>query len=250
MSERDIIAPALAEVAARLWDETGARDFDDLWRRIALVLPLQIREIPNLSPRRIENWYRARGLNTVLPCRNRALHGCLVAESDLGTIFLDAADSRSERRFTLAHEIAHFLLDYREPRRRALARFGEEIRPVLDGLCAPTLAQQLDGILSGVPMSSHFHLLEGAPGARHALIWRAEDRADALGLELIAPAHAVCAELRRRESVTSYFGCASAALDLLRADYDLPDAIAAPYSKLVARALTGGPNVLSSLGLV
>ena len=47
---------------------------------------------------------------------------------------VDANDPDNERRFTTAHELAHFLLDYAEPRRKAIEALGEGIVPVLDGV--------------------------------------------------------------------------------------------------------------------
>ncbi len=248
MSEHDIIAPSLAEAAERFWQELGARDPDELPRLLPLALPLTTQLVPTLSLRGVEAWYRARGHVCTIPCHDRRLHGCLVAERGAGTIFLDAGDAPDERRFTLAHEIAHFLLDYLEPRRRACERFGPGILQVLDGLRPPTLEERLDAILGAVPLGVHVHLLEGEPGASRALIWPAENRADALGIELLAPAGSVCAALRRAGATSSYFGCASAAHDLLRAHYGLPETVAAPYSRRIAAALTGGPSVMSSLG--
>jgi Zn-dependent peptidase ImmA (M78 family) len=39
-----------------------------------------------------------------------------MARAGHGFISLDGSDADDERRFSLAHELAHFLLDYQDPR--------------------------------------------------------------------------------------------------------------------------------------
>ncbi|MFN8557423.1 MAG: ImmA/IrrE family metallo-endopeptidase [Dehalococcoidia bacterium] len=39
-------------------------------------------------------------------------------------IIVDSSDAPDEVRFTVAHEAAHFLLDYEQPRARAVAALG------------------------------------------------------------------------------------------------------------------------------
>ena len=245
-AQSEIIAPRLAEIAARFRASIGTPDAEQWPLLLPLIMPLTVQQVSALSVRRIENWYRARNASCAMPCRDRRLHGCLIAQRDGGIVFLDADDAPDERRFTLAHEIAHFYLDYLEPRERVLTRYGEPIRPVLDGVRAPTLAESLDGILSGVPLGIHRHLLEKESPNSNAQVWRAESRADELGLELLAPAAMVMARMNPGDS---YFECAAAARELLIESFGLPPAVAASYAARVARALTGGPSVLSSLGL-
>ena len=245
----DLIAPELVALAQDFRAQIGTDDADQWPQLLPLVLPLTVRDMANLSVARIEAWYRARGAAPAMPCRDRRLRGCLVAQHEGGIIFLDAADAPGERRFTLSHEIAHFLLDYRAPRERALARFGPSIRPVLDGLRAPTTQEKLDGILSGVPLGVHRHLMEREAKVSHALVGRIENRADALGLELLAPAAVVCAQLNQSCGALAYFECVAAARALLAGEFGLPTDVSALYAARLARALTGGPSVLSSLGL-
>ena len=154
-------------------------------------------------------------------------------------------------RFTLAHELSHFLLDYLLPRQRARDRFGDGIQDVLDGLRAPTLDEQVHAALHGVNVEPAFHLLEKEGDGRFvdARIWNAENRADQLAFELMAPVEIVCANLRESGADGSYFRCVTAAKAILEATYGLPAVMADAYARYLAQTLTGGPTALSSLGL-
>jgi hypothetical protein len=99
----------------------------------------------------------------------------------VGVVFFDGTLDAAERRFTLAHELGHFLLDYDEPRRRVL-RDAPELLEVVDGVRTPTPADRAQAVLARVPVGVHTHLLEDAGGRGHA-----EDQASRFALELLAP---------------------------------------------------------------
>jgi hypothetical protein len=141
---------------------------DDIWRRIdrevsfprdlisvaARGLPLIFVPVENLSIRAIEEWLAQRGAAYRLLCGDRSLRGCVVASRGAGAIFLDSIDCPDDRRYTAAHEVAHFVLDYLYPREQALAAFGEVIRHVLDGDRAPSSAERIDARLADVPLGT------------------------------------------------------------------------------------------------
>jgi len=121
---------------------------------------------------------------------DRPLHGCLAARAGSGILFVDAEDDEDEQRFTLAHEVAHFVLEHVMPRSRARRVFGDGIRPVLDCLRAPTPEESLAFVLEGIPLGIQIRLMDrdssGAIQMGH--VEEAEQRADRLALELLAPA--------------------------------------------------------------
>src|SRR5439155_24692013 len=121
--------------------------------------------------------------------------GCLVANRGHGIIFVCGADPPDEQRLTIAHETGHFLKHYLIPRERVLEALGEAITPVLDGVREATPEERVLGVLSGVRVGAHVHLVprQGAGDSRIAI---AEDEADDLGLELLAPREALLAYLR------------------------------------------------------
>lgn len=171
----------------------------DLMRDVVMQLAVSVEVLPSLSAHAVRQWLRQRGVHHGVDDTDRALHGCLVARAGNGIVFLDAGDEEAERRFTLSHEIAHFILDHLLPRLRALKVFGERILPVLDGERPPTREEMLSAVLERVRLGVQVHLMSRGPdGAVCAWdVEESEQRADRLALELLAPARAATAGLRR-----------------------------------------------------
>jgi hypothetical protein len=166
---------------------------------------------------------------------DRALHGCLVARAGRGVLFLDAGDEEAERRFTLAHEIAHFILDQMLPRLHALRVFGERIAPVLDGTRQPTHEEMLSAVLERVHFGLQVHLMRRGPGGA-VCDWDAEEseqRADRLALELLAPAQVATARLRRLLGTDDVAGRERRAAEHLADLYGLPPDVASSYVSLL-----------------
>ncbi|MCI0695708.1 ImmA/IrrE family metallo-endopeptidase [candidate division KSB1 bacterium] len=243
----------LALVAETFWREAGPfqRWPCDLERVIALTFRLAIITLPSLNLQRIENWLEKRGTPYEFPCENRHVRGCIVAYRGSGLIFIDGSDPIEERRFTLAHEVAHFLLDYYTPRESARARLGDGILEVLDGLRPPTIDERIEGVLSSISIAPYVHLMEqrGAVKLQRATIWQAENRADELALEILAPVKTVYSGLAAICTGFSYFACFESAKQTLIEKYGLPKLIAHGYAQQIAHQLTGGPSVLFELGL-
>ncbi len=177
----------------------GSRFPRDLMRDVVMQLPVSVEIIPILSAHVVRQWLRQHGVQHDVSDVDRALHGCLVARAGQGIVFLDADDEEAERRFTLAHEIAHFILDHFVPRLRAHKIFGDRILPVLDGERPPTREEMLSAVLERVRLGVQVHLMSRGPdGAVCAWdVEESEQRADRLALELLAPARAATAGLRR-----------------------------------------------------
>jgi hypothetical protein len=156
---------------------------------VSLGFPVTVIERPGLSLGVIREWL-ARRSNVVVPGPDRRVRGCLVAHGGFGFVFVDAADPPAERRFTLAHELAHYLRDVWRPRRRAAAKLGPGITEVLDGRRPPTPDERLHAVLRGLPAGPVVHLL-GCGDEESPEVRAAEAAADRLAFELLAPAGAV-----------------------------------------------------------
>ena len=130
------IRPDLIEAEGRFWAAAGGPTAPprDLQGAISLALPVTTVTLPALALGRIERWLLARGIEHRFDSRDRRLRGCLVATGGYGFIFVDGADPEDERRFTLAHETAHFLLDYQVPQAvlKLKQGFGRLIRTATD----------------------------------------------------------------------------------------------------------------------
>jgi hypothetical protein len=156
---------------------------------ITLALPLELCCIEELRVNHVRAWLKRVRMAHRISGKDRRLHGCLIAYKGKGAIFFDRLDSEAEQRFTLAHELAHFLLDYQATRQRTLEILGPSILAVLDGERPPTLDERLHAALSTVSLGVMSHFMERPDkGLPSTAILDVENRADRLALELLAPA--------------------------------------------------------------
>src|SRR5579864_23493 len=191
------MTPLWAYEAARdFWARAGGPPPDfprDLRQSVALALPLAVVGLPRLRLDAIRNWLRARGSAFELTTPDRRLHACLVARGGEGIVFLDGADPEDERRYSLAHEVAHFLVEHEIPRRRAEQALGAGVLEVLDGQRSPTPIERTDALLAGTSFRMDVHYLDrGALGLPECFETSlAEQRAEVLAFELLAPMDAL-----------------------------------------------------------
>jgi hypothetical protein len=155
----------------------------------ALSLPVHVELIESLTLNKINAWlHRYLSWSPSTNGDNRRLRGCLVAHRGHAFIFLEACETIEERRFTLSHELAHFIGHYLAARRLAIARLGPSIVAVLDGDRAPTPAERLSGVLARCPLGIFREVLD-RDGAEPltAAAYRMETEADAAAFLALAP---------------------------------------------------------------
>lgn len=192
-----------AELAGAFWARARQEEpFPrNLRQAIARAVPLSVVFLPKLSVRAVLQWLAKSGLVCELPGKDRPLRACLVARSGHGVALIDGSDGESEQRFSIGHELAHFLRDYWSVRRRILKRLGGDALQVLDGERAPTPQERFHALLRDVTLGFHLHLMErdddGNPPA--SSIAQAELDADRLAYELLAPAEHVLGNFDRRK---------------------------------------------------
>jgi len=177
--------------AAEFWTDTELADAfpRNIEQAIALKLPVTIVKLPVVTIRTIARWLRRHNRSPVFPSYRRDLMGCLYADGGHGFIFVCGADDPDEQRLTLAHDIAHFLVDYWWPRLLVIDAMGSSIVHVLDGHRPARPDERASAILSRVRLGPHWHLLprhEADPDSDPHIAC-VEDRADDLGRELVAP---------------------------------------------------------------
>jgi hypothetical protein len=184
-----------AEASARFWAAAGdPPPFPrDLRPAIAGAVPVSVLDLPDLSVDSVRDWFARRGKPVSIDESDRPLQACLVAWRGMGYVFLDAGDDPAEQRFSLAHELAHFLRDYWFPRAAAMDRLGKAVATVLDGGRPATPEERVHAVLRNVRVGPFAHLLRRdatgrplSPAEREA-----ETAADRLAYELLAPVAAL-----------------------------------------------------------
>ncbi len=155
--------------------------------------PVAIINLPRLGLSSIKRWLEIRELSMPFTGKDRRIRACLLARCGHGLIFLDGTDPDDERRFSLAHEIAHYILDYHLKRQEIIKHLGNRIIDVLDGKREATIEERLNGILSGVTVGPFTHLLDRDKqgNVNKQNILNIEDNAERLALELTAPKKAL-----------------------------------------------------------
>lgn len=239
----------LIDAADRFWDAAGPPPPlpRDLRRVVSYGLPVACVALPQLSVRRVEAWFRQRGAPYQFLCADRSLCGCVVAARGSGIIFVCSDDAPAQQRFTVAHEIAHYLLDYLQPRQEAIDLLGPSIVAVLDGDRAPSPTERVHAVLAHVKLGVYIDLLARDQQLQPYVV-RSEAQADRLALELLAPIELVANDLATFPAQVSPFARAQSLNDLLRTKYGLPRRIATGYADWLLRLLQP-PSTADWLGL-
>jgi hypothetical protein len=237
------------EAVERFWQQCGETEpFPrNLERPISLALPLTLVKLPHLKLQSIENWLERRGAAFRFNCRSRAVRGCLIAYGGQGLVFLDGADPDDERRFTIAHEVGHFVMDYLLVRERAIVKFGEKIVEVFDGLRLPSLTERVHALLAGTALGVYTELMEREAdnGLSHSEVWDIEDRADRVALALLAPPEVVLAQTDT--SAMSFEQRRTAMFNVLQESFGLPASIASLYAHALLEEIGRGQSWAENL---
>ncbi len=242
----------IKDTAHAFWKRAGHPDCfpRDLESAVAWATPLAILRIPNLWVTDVELYLRRRQLPIAVQMEDRPLHGCICAYADRGVIIVNGTDTSNQLRFTIAHEVAHFLRDYVEPRRRAVEKLGVSVMPVLDGIRMATIAERVDSILTGAPIGIFAHYMHRDDlGETHSETIYSETEADRLALELIAAEDEVHRTLPRRLYSLAFDNRISTVQRLLVRRFGLPRSIASQYAQRLCRLWFGGPSIREWLAI-
>jgi hypothetical protein len=211
-----------------------------LERASILALPIAIIKFPRLALGSIESWLVRRNIQYSFNCQSRLVRGCLIAFRGKGLLFCDGSDSVDEIRFTIAHEVAHFLHDYLVPRQKAINLYGPSVTEILDGIRRPTVTERISSLLDGVKIGLNTNLMER--GFKDDLndIWKIEDMADLVALELLAPSKDV---FKRTDiSGLEFATRLDSITQTLILNFGLPPSIARGYGNNLLRSINKGSS--------
>jgi Zn-dependent peptidase ImmA (M78 family) len=190
------------------------------------VLPVHVEPLARITPEKVKDWLSQCGLRVEHSSFERHMHGCMAAAEGTGFIFYDSTDEAHVQRFTVAHELGHFVLEHLLPRERALHALGESALQVFDKGRDPPPGDALYSILAGVPLHQESVMERSAEGEiDKGAIDEAEYRADRVAFELLAPAEYVLPRVKGlpREEVVA----------LLELQFGLPRLKAHAYAHLL-----------------
>ncbi len=236
----------LSEAAEEFWHEAGgySQGFE---LALLVALPITFERLSGLSISSARRWLANRRVSPTIDLAtlaDRPLRACLIALGGASNfILLEAQDAPDEQLFSLAHEVAHFLLDYLRPRRQAERKLSASILPILDGQRPSTLEERVYGLLANLSLQPYHHLMERhTPNeATGKVILQAEDRADRLAIELLAPLELVLPLVKEAIiGLKDYSVRRQATQQILTDTYRLPVSIAEGYSPRVLEEAGGG----------
>lgn len=237
------------EIADLFWQLAGIKEAFPrrLEHALAFAFPVTLVKLPHLRLWDVERWLSQRGTKYRFDCESRSVRGCLLAHAGVGLLFVDGTDPENEQRFTIAHEIGHFMVDYWQPRRKAIEKLGAAVVDALDGSRPLTLTERIHAMLSSVPSSTYQSLMERRSSASNDEIWRAEDRADCVALALLAPSQVVIASMNfLNEPLHRRLPMAAGTL---YTQFGLPERIASAYASSLLATIGKGPTWIESLGI-
>ena len=243
----------IEEITKDFWALIGTRQSFpcDIRTAISLTQPLFIIDIPKLSISKIQSYLQSRGISLRLKTDSKNLYGFTLIRKDCGYIFVNGSDTECEKRFTLAHELAHYLLDYFLPRKKAVDNFGEHILEVIDGERKPTTEERIHSIISYTSLSLYVHILDRSEicGLDRMTIWKCEEEADLLALEILAPREYVLNDIATNLSTGGRNQNKLLIDKLLAEKYGLPDSIIPAYSSYLVSMFFGRNSICEEWGI-
>lgn len=223
----------------------------DLETACQRALPLSLISMSELSIQKVFEWSRKLGLDVRTPTVNRPLHAMLWAFKGHGFLFVNASDSFEDRLFSMAHESAHFILDYQMVRQRATKTVGPEVCNALDGERIASLDERIHGALQGISVQPHTHLLARTSDGliQSASVLLSESMADHLAFELLAPSEAAFKVFSSALERTTRDAAEAMLCAQLQENFGFPPRAAKTYAAIIRDRTFPGRSISEWLSL-
>ena len=224
------------------WKRAGGRSGypADIAYAVMCALDVYVDEVANLTPASAAARIGRGGLWQSDGVYERGLRGCVIVGQAGAAILVEKSDDEAEKRFTIAHEVAHYILEVKRHHERASDRLGPEFADALYGLREATPTERIDAWLSNARSEAFAHFMDRAPGGGYGCsrTLEAECAADDLAVEILAPR----SELAAAISSMGFSGSLKVARRIAERRYGLPEGIAERYAGRVVWQAKGGPS--------
>ena len=235
----------IERIAREFWATTHAefRYNYDIVKVVESSLNVQLIRMPQLSPKNITSWLSDHDMNIPLENNERNLHGALIIQNGAVLMFIDTTENDTRQRYTLAHQVSHFLLDYQMPKERTIMTLGKEIAGVLKGNAEASVEQLVQSAFNGMTDKVYTLFIEKDEAIP------SENPADSLALELLAPRYQIIHETAAKSILLSYAPFKRKCRELLIGKYRIPSEIAHKYASDLAGSVMNKSSFLSRLGI-
>lgn len=222
---------AVAYVHAPELTDAARAEFES---QVALRLPLAVVTVPRLTSNRIWDWLTSRRIAFDLARDDGRLRAALVAYGGVAVAFIDGTDEAIERRFSLAHEVGHFVAEYLAERSGIDRIGGTHMLEVHDGIRRATSGERLRFAVAGRPLPLRIWRCTGQVG-------RSEQLADRVAVELLAPAEALFAAAGEPPASDYWISLRSRSQEAA-GEFGVPDRYLEQQIDALWRAAGGGPG--------
>lgn len=232
------------------WKRAGGR-FDypaDIAYAATCALDVYVDEVAGLTPVSAAAHIGREELCPLGGADERSLHGCVIVSRSGAAVLVEKCDDEAEKRFTIAHEVSHYIVEVKQRHERAADRMGRDFADTLYGLREPTLTELIDAWLNNTRSEAFAHFMDRTPGGGYGCsrTLEAECLADDLALEILAPRSEITA-------VISSMGLSESlkvARRVAERRFGLPNDIADRYAGRVVWQSKGGPSTAERFGFI
>ncbi len=237
--------------AGWFWKRAGGRaGFPvDIGYAAMCALEVYIQEAAGLTTFSAVSRLKRDGIRSADGIDERRLHGCIRVSERGAVILVEEKDDEAQKRFTIAHEVAHYILEVRRHQERAADRLGYDFARVLHGFREATPPERIDAWLHNIRTDGLLHFMDRAPAGGYgcARTREAERLADDLAVEILAPRSELTGGIYSFGRM-GFPESLDAARQIAERRFGLPDGIAERYAKRVVWQIKGGPSITERFG--